>query len=180
MFAIVGTGSLKLESGPPDCWRRSLSVSVRDGAAAVAAAARKWRDEDSVCWGGGVAGGELKGTEAGMGESFRSLPPKNSVSLCFWTTSFLLSPWQSSPQFSSLGVVMETGRQDQARRVGLREGGREGEISRASPAKTRCSDYIVRRSQLNGFTTLISRPRSSSPCSSMGLLPQFPSEHPAR
>lgn len=76
MFAIVGTGSLKLESGPPDCWRRSLSVSVRDGAAAVAAAARKWRDEDSVCWGGGWLGGSLKGPRQGWGRASEVSPRK--------------------------------------------------------------------------------------------------------
>lgn len=48
---------------------------------------------------------------------------------------------------------METARQDQAKRVGLSEGGRERETSRVSPAETRCSDYIVGGSQPDGFTT---------------------------
>lgn len=49
---------------------------------------------------------------------------------------------------------METGRQDQARRVGLREGRRERELSRVSPAKIRCGGSVVGISQPNGFTTL--------------------------
>lgn len=106
MFAVAGTGSLKLESGPPGrC--RSLGPGWRSRQQ------RRWQRRDgemkTVSEGGGRAdgewqesgkGGELKGTEAREGESFRSRPPNtHSFSLCTWTTSFLLSPWHSSPQF---------------------------------------------------------------------------------
>lgn len=146
----------------------------------AAAARRRWwrqqrRDgEMKTVWGGAEGewrGGELKGTEAGGG-ALRKSPP-----LCLsllWTTSLLLSPQHPSPQFRLPWSCHGNRRQDQARRVGLREGRRERELSRASPAKTRCSGYIVGGSQLSGFTTLISGPRSPDPAHPRGSFLSFP------
>lgn len=115
--SVAGVGGLQLEpeSGCRDC----AASSARDG--------------EKTAWEGGGGGGqrekreggELKGTEAGLGELFRRTPTRLSSS----------HPSIQAPSLGSLGVVMETGRQARPGKVGGTKEGKERErISRACPS----------------------------------------------
>lgn len=88
MFAVAGAGSLKLESGPPGrC--RSLGPGWRSRQQRRRRRRRRDGEMKTVSEGGGAGrrrvaegawqGGELKGTEAREGESFRSRPLQHTL-----------------------------------------------------------------------------------------------------
>lgn len=107
--AGVGGLQLELESGYRDCAassERAQEMERRQPRRVGVGGQRENRE-----------GGELKGTEAGLGELFRRTPTRLSSS----------HPSIQAPSLGSLGVVMETGRQARPGKVGGTKERKEGE-----------------------------------------------------
>ena len=133
-----------------------------------------------VAGGGGKAeGGSLKGPRRGRGNP-SEIPPLGLSPLLDYVSP-PLTPAFKPPVWVPLELSWKLGgKQDQARRVVLREGRREKEPSGVFPFKTGCSDYTVGGSEqvLSGFSTPVPS-GSSSPQSAPAPPPPSPHTHSA-
>ena len=120
---------------------------------------------------GKLRGGSLKGPRRGRGNP-SEIPPLGLSPLLDYVSP-PLTPAFKPPVWVPLELSWKLGgKQDQARRVVLREGRREKEPSGVFPFKTGCSDYTVGGSEqvLSGFST----PDPSGSFSPQSGLPPLP------